>query len=464
MQIQQHQQSLPTLDSIDPKDLKNYSKEELGSWLHQYHIRPKGKKPELKRQLRALIECVRDNDDEGIATLQEESAPVEIHNDEPPRKRSRYSSSNYMQNLSPNYSPSFPPTPNYVFDPTSNPSYNYNYSNSSKSSSSSGIPCLGPRCKKKSNKECEYQLCRGCCSRKGNICTIHQGMSGTPRRNPNDPDNMFQDQPENSDFSQNLTRYKLGQNSDNQGRGTEGGGGGEEAEEQLEVEECKGCGKKIVVGGSNVLIHLNECNKSEFWRKVWFGGTTIRSKPNNKTKNNNNNNNQPLNEQELSASRIREWMVELVNETQGQQENKQEEREQEQEQEKEGKGMMKYWETNQLEEDDDEQEQNEANEFWDRMKNLEQCNTLEQIQHLEQQHNKSTEQRKQSNKRTWTMKQDYEEQQIQTFSNNNNNNNSTTTGSNGGREGGVVMVVKCKKFCKEDEEFFESKDKTIVEL
>jgi hypothetical protein len=46
---------LPALTSLDPDALKNFTKDELRSYLKAYSIEPAESKPDMKRQLRSLI-------------------------------------------------------------------------------------------------------------------------------------------------------------------------------------------------------------------------------------------------------------------------------------------------------------------------------------------------------------------------------------------------------------------------
>jgi len=57
---------LPPIESLVPDELKNFTKEELSAYLESKGIQPKVTKPEMKRQLRLVLQALREHKPESF--------------------------------------------------------------------------------------------------------------------------------------------------------------------------------------------------------------------------------------------------------------------------------------------------------------------------------------------------------------------------------------------------------------
>lgn len=152
---------LPPLETLVPEELKNYTKEELSAYLQSQGIQPKITKPEMKRQLRLVLQALRENKPDLIAQLQQDTlrdiidtparklrSPADF-----PRVRCLLLASHLVTD-----SDGQPHVPMGLQMPTHA---------GTQSAEGDGALCVGPGCRKKANRECDFTRCRSCCTRDG---------------------------------------------------------------------------------------------------------------------------------------------------------------------------------------------------------------------------------------------------------------------------------------------------------
>jgi LRP1 type putative zinc finger protein len=261
---------LPPLASLVPEELKNFSKEELAAYLESKGIQPKFTKPEMKRQLRLVIQAIKEDQPEILQKLREDGLRELV---ETPKKLSR--PADFVRQV-----------------PTSTPI-------AASTDDKDKRPCLSPGCRKKANKECEFQRCRSCCTREGFLCYVH--MHDLGRRGHESA--LYRDHPFVNGTASISNLLPLSKVLHQRATGREGAGpmlppGAVQAgatpyplhsglssaidastqagagaapsrwppllppsqQPRQWTRQCPSCHKQIFAGGSHLLLHLHECD------------------------------------------------------------------------------------------------------------------------------------------------------------------------------------------------------------
>jgi LRP1 type putative zinc finger protein len=201
---------LPALTSLDPDALKNFTKDELRSYLKAYSIEPAESKPDMKRQLRSLIFQAQKGQLPavvgGYATSSHgEAAPVVsaapaghhtaavqpefVHNTGsnhgvPIMAASNVIVDHVVENIAPNFTGFGGDVDiHQAFQAMTNP--NTMHSSQKLDMIDEGI-CVG--CGKRANKDCKYQRCKACCNAANYKCSVHARnftpVAGVPTGGP----------------------------------------------------------------------------------------------------------------------------------------------------------------------------------------------------------------------------------------------------------------------------------------
>jgi LRP1 type putative zinc finger protein len=173
--------SLPPIESLRPDQLKDFTKEEIKCYLEAAGVIPGLTKPEMKRQMRAILQQLHGADDKkSQALLVQPSTPPPFV---PPPTAAPFISPQqqipFPQSVDLQSTMSGPVSPRSVPSPSAS---------SVASTDDQGELCLD--CSKKANKECHYRRCRGCCLKMmqdtGLKCMPHL-KDGDRRPRRNDP-------------------------------------------------------------------------------------------------------------------------------------------------------------------------------------------------------------------------------------------------------------------------------------
>jgi hypothetical protein len=240
--------SLPEISTLDPDSLKEFTKDELLSYLVHFGIEPADTKPNMKRQMRALIMALRAGEKNPAAVVPSGRKAVNMD------QKDISNISNQNQNTIPNAFPSATPKEN--------------------GSLSDSYFCV--RCRnKKANKDCKYHCCKPCCNALSQNCTVHsRNLSVAPGTRYVSVTAMPSSIPSSSPSQSSLSSSVPVQTSNSVVntlptreyvppvfKEIES-----EADENstCKVNLCPRCGREILSVGSNFLIHLRQCDPQTF--------------------------------------------------------------------------------------------------------------------------------------------------------------------------------------------------------
>ncbi|ELR15111.1 uncharacterized protein ACA1_215930 [Acanthamoeba castellanii str. Neff] len=235
---------LPPIETLIPDELKNYTKEELSAYLESKGIQPKVTKPEMKRQMRLVLQAVKENKPELIVQLQNDALREII---ETPRKLSR---------------PVDFPRPHL---PAGLQIPMAAAAAAAAVQEGDVAMCSGPGCRKKANRECDFLRCRSCCTRNGYLCYIH--MNDVQRRG--NESHLYREHP----FVKGTAEVSASGLSTSQASRTTSTVGAQAQpaeptqrgptesvkERMVWMETCPGCGVPVAAAGSLFLLHLRLC-------------------------------------------------------------------------------------------------------------------------------------------------------------------------------------------------------------